>query len=114
METSKGKVGIKSREEEGDDEQLETMTKLFYEEWTDKISHMVGGKQDDIIITKANLAGILKQLDLEDIVTVSDGFNLLDFHENCQAPFSVFARDLVKYIHQTSQISTNSKEDEYT
>lgn len=52
---------------------------------------------------------MLKTLELEEVVKIADSSYMLDFYEHCQAPFSVFYKDLTSFIFQTS--NSTSEED---
>ena len=60
---------------------------MFYEEWCSKISASVllqdeSTRPDKLIINKANLATLLKLLDIEEVIKFQDGAFMLDFYEN--------------------------------
>ncbi len=83
------------------------MLEMFYEEWCGKIkssSLLVdeGSKPDELIVTKQNLATLLKMLEIEEVIKFSDGADMLDFHENSQASFSLYYKELVEFIYKTS------------
>ena len=83
------------------------MLEMFYDEWCAKIrssSLLVdeGSKPEDLIVTKQNLATLLKMLEIEEVIKFSDGADMLDFHENSQASFSLYYLELVEFIYKTS------------
>ena len=61
-------------------------------------------------MNKGNLQSILKILDLEQVVKMSDGSYMLDFYEHTQAPFSSFYKDLLGFIYKASNATS---EEEY-
>jgi len=61
-----------------------------------------GQQPEELIVTKANLATLLKVLEIEEVVKYSDGSNMLDFHENSRSSFSTFYKELVGFIYKTS------------
>ncbi len=71
----------------GEVSQMHSMNQMFYEEWCDKIraSSLLldeGSNIEDLVVSKHNLATLLKLLEIEEVVKFSDGANMLDFHEN--------------------------------
>jgi hypothetical protein len=84
------------------------MQDLFYEEWSDKIRKSgllqdEGSPPENLLISKSNLATLIKLLEIEEVVKFADGANLLDFYEHSHAPFKTFYKDLVDFIYRTSQ-----------
>lgn len=78
------------------------MTQMFYDEWVEKLRKGGLGDAESLIISKGDLTVLLKLLDIEQVVKVEDGANMLDFYENGKAPFSLFYKELVQFIYQAS------------
>jgi hypothetical protein len=83
------------------------MLEMFYDEWCSKIRSTTllvdeGQQAEELVVTKANLATLLKLLEIEEVVKYSDGANMLDFHENSRSPFSTFYKELVGFIYKAS------------
>ena len=92
---------------------MHEMSQMFYEEWSNKIKDSGHASQpESLVINKANLKEILGILQIEEVVKIDEGMNLLDFYENGTALFGEFYKDLVLFIYSTSQ--TTSKEDEFS
>jgi len=92
------------------------MLEMFYEEWCSKISSSTlladeGTKPEELIISKGNLATLLKLLEIEEVIKFNDGAFMLDFYENSKAPFSTFYKELVGFIYKASQTPAQSEED---
>ena len=45
---------------------------------------------------------MLKMLEIEEVIKFSDGADMLDLHENSQASFSLYFKELVEFIYKTS------------
>lgn len=58
-------------------------------------------------MTKGTLQELLKTLELDELVKITDGSYMLDFYEHSQAPFSIFYKDLTTFIFQTSNSTTD-------
>ena len=89
---------------------------MFYEEWLQKLTQ--AGKVsaadsigENLIINKENLGEILEIIELQEVIKVEDGVNMLDFYENGQAQFNLFYKDLVQFIISASQ--THTSEEDY-
>jgi len=50
-------------------------------------------------------------LEIEEVIKFSDGAEMLDFHDNSQASFSLYFKELVEFIYKTSQTAASSEED---
>ena len=74
------------------------MNQLFYEEWLEKLSNNFSDEQGLILITRSNLFDILQTLDLLEVISIEDGLNMLAYYRDYQAPFEVYANDMVKFI----------------
>lgn len=85
------------------------MAKLFHGEWLEKLEtagFAASTSEESRLacsVNKENVGSILKCLELEEVISGNEGLNLLDFYEKGQADFSLFHKDLVRYLYQASQ-----------
>ena len=60
---------------------------MFYDEWLEKVTAAEGLLSngitaEELVVSKGNIAQLLKSLDIEEVVKAGDGVHMLDFYEN--------------------------------